>query len=130
MDKNKPARVLRDGNLKATIWANQGENGIYFTVSLAKTFTDSQGTVRDTSSFSSPELLRVSELARQAYHASNDLRAEYKRNFNPMAAGPIYQPGNGQAPQEQLPYQQGGEGAAPQNAGYPQQQYAQGKPSP
>jgi hypothetical protein len=100
MEKNKPARVLRDGNLKATIWANQGENGVYFTATLAKTFTDREGKVRDTASFSSAELLRIGELSRLAYHGANELRAEYKRNFNPTAAGQPIQP------QSQLPYQQ------------------------
>ncbi len=110
MEKNKPADVIRDGNLKATIWANQGENGLYFTSQLAKTFTDRQGAVRDTSSFNSGELLRVAELSRRAYNRSGELREAYKRNFNPTATGqPIYQSDPSrpaQNPQGNLPYGQ------------------------
>ncbi|MEO1014111.1 MAG: hypothetical protein AAFX08_02870 [Pseudomonadota bacterium] len=80
MDKNRPARVLRDGNLKATIWANRNDNGLYFTTSLAKTYTDAQHNVRDTGNFHSADLLRIAELSRLAHHAVNELRAEFKRS--------------------------------------------------
>ena len=107
MEKNKPAHVERDGQLKATIWANQSEKGVYFTINLAKTFTDIQGAVRDTQSFNSAELLRVAELARKTYGIAGELKAQYKRNFNPAATGqPIYRHGNQQTPQGALPYQQ------------------------
>ena len=73
-----PADVLRDGSLKATIWENEGEKGVYHSTTLAKTFEDKSGKLRDTHSFSSSDLLRVSELARQAYVRSNQLYREQK----------------------------------------------------
>ena len=77
--KNRPpADVLRDGSLKATIWENEGEKGVYHSTTLAKTFEDKSGKLRDTHSFSSSDLLRVSELARQAYVRSNQLYREHK----------------------------------------------------
>ena len=63
-----PWDVLRDGSLKATIWHNEGENGVYFTTTLSKTF-EQNGKLRDGQSFSGADLLRIAELARQAYKA-------------------------------------------------------------
>lgn len=90
MEPNKPADVLRDGNLKATLWANNGENGTYITATFAKTYTDKSGKPRDTSSFSGAEMLRVAELARGAYHKSNVLRAQF--NANQQGKRPLAQP--------------------------------------
>ena len=74
--KNPPVDVLRDGALKASIWENKGENGIYYTTTLAKTYEGKNGSLRDTHSFTGNDLLRVAELARQAYAKTNELRAE------------------------------------------------------
>lgn len=73
---NQPVETFRDGSLKATIWQNQGENGPYFTTTLAKTYEDRDGKLRDTFSFTGSELLRVAELARTAYAHSTALRRE------------------------------------------------------
>lgn len=72
---NKPVEVLRDGFLKATIWQNEGEKGVYFTASLAKTY-EKDGSLHDSQSFSSTDLLPVAELARQAYKEIRRLRLE------------------------------------------------------
>lgn len=71
-----PADVIRDGALKATIWENQSEKGAYFTTTLAKTYEDRNGQLRDTHSLSGNDLLRGSELLRQAYTRANELRRE------------------------------------------------------
>jgi len=77
MDKqNKPELVVRDGSLKATIWRNEGEKGPYFTTTLARTYSDAQGNPKDTQSFSQVDLLRLSELNREAYGMINDLKRE------------------------------------------------------
>lgn len=72
----RPADTLRDGSLKATIWENRGENGTYYTTTLARTYEDKNGKLRDTNSFGGTDLLRVAELARDAYARSNVLRRE------------------------------------------------------
>lgn len=64
--KNGPFEVLRDGALKATIWKNEGENGAFFSTTLSKTF-EQNGSLQDGQNFTRNDLLRVSELARQAY---------------------------------------------------------------
>ena len=63
----RPVCVLRDGMLKAAIWRNEGENGPFFTATLSKLF-EKNGELRDGHSFAGGELLKVSELARQAYN--------------------------------------------------------------
>ncbi|MEM8985430.1 MAG: hypothetical protein AAGC95_01795 [Pseudomonadota bacterium] len=75
-----PADTLRDGALKATIWENHGENGSYFTTTLARTYEDKNGKLRDTHSFGGTDLLRVAELARSAYGRSNELRRELNQS--------------------------------------------------
>ena len=71
---NRPADVIRDSNLKATLWRNEGDKGPYYATELARTYKDDDGNLRDTNSFIATDLLRVSELARKAYDRTNDLR--------------------------------------------------------
>lgn len=77
-DSNGPADVLRDGNIKATIWKNERENGPSFSTVFARTWQDEEGGYRDSHSFSGTELLRVSELARGAYTRTIELRQEHR----------------------------------------------------
>jgi hypothetical protein len=72
----QPADVIRDGSLKATIWRNEGGDGPFYSTSLARTFEDREGNLRDAHSFSGSDLLKVSELARKAYDRSAELRRE------------------------------------------------------
>ena len=81
MDKNQPApnhpaSVVRDGNLKATLWENKSENGTYVSTTFAKTYEDKDGKPKDTNSFTGTDLLRISELARKAYALGNRIRRE------------------------------------------------------
>ena len=75
-EPNTPRDVLRDGNLKASIWRNDGEKGPFYSVSLARVYRDDQGEPRDAHSFSGTDLLRVSELARKTYDRTQELRRE------------------------------------------------------
>ena len=77
-ESNGPADVLRDGNIKATIWKNERENGHSYSTTFARTWQDEGGAYRDSHSFSGTELLRVSELARGAYARTNELRQEHR----------------------------------------------------
>jgi hypothetical protein len=72
--ENRPADVIRDGNLKASIWRNEGENGVAYATVLARTYRTEDGAYRESNSFSGSELLRVSELARKAYDRTGELR--------------------------------------------------------
>lgn len=79
-EPKRPADVLRDGNVKASIWENERENGPAYSTTFARTWQDERtGNYRDSNSFSGTELLRLSELARSAYGRENELRQEYYR---------------------------------------------------
>lgn len=71
-----PVAVIRDGMLKASIWENYGERGVYYATTFAKTYEDKNGDLKDGHSFTGTDLLRLAELARQAYAQTNALRAE------------------------------------------------------
>lgn len=77
-ENSGPADVLRDGNIKATIWKNERENGPSFSTVFSRTWQDEEGGYRDSHSFSGTELLRVSELARGAYTRTIELRQEHR----------------------------------------------------
>lgn len=82
-DRNPPRDVLRDGNLKASIWRNDGDNGPYYATSLSRSYKDRNGELRDTHSFAGPDLLRVSELARKAYERTQELRRDDRQQARP-----------------------------------------------
>lgn len=81
-DAGGPADVLRDGNIKATIWKNERENGPSYNTTFARTWQDESGAYRDSHSFSGTELLRVSELARGAYARTHELRQEHMQQHD------------------------------------------------
>lgn len=78
-ENNKPVEVLRDGNLKASIFRNNGEKGPFFSTVLARTYTDERGNLHDSNVFTGSDTLRIGELARQAYSRSRELKAELGR---------------------------------------------------
>lgn len=77
---NKPVDTIRDGAIKATIWANplKEGDGLRYSVDLTRSYTDSQGNWHDTNSFSNGELLRVARLAGKAYDRIGELKADAK----------------------------------------------------
>ena len=75
-EPNAPRDVLRDGNIKASIWRNEGGKGPFYSVNLARVYRDDQGELRDSHSFAGGDLLRVSELARKTYDRTQELRRE------------------------------------------------------
>tara|TARA_R110001599_G_scaffold25282_8_gene90576 strand:+ start:1919 stop:2260 length:342 start_codon:yes stop_codon:yes gene_type:complete len=77
-EPKQPADVIRDGNLKASIWRNEGESGPFYATSFARSYKDRDGEYRDTHSFVATDLLKLSELARTAYTRTNDLHREEK----------------------------------------------------
>lgn len=76
-DKRKqPVERLSDGNVKAAIWENEGEKGIYHSASFARTYRKQDGTVAETHGFSGTDLLKLSELSRQSYEKIRELRSQ------------------------------------------------------
>lgn len=86
---NRPADVIRDGNLKASIWRNEGENSVSYATTIARTYKTEDGAYRESNSFTGTELLRVAELARKAYDRTNDLRRDdYERGSSQSRESP------------------------------------------
>ena len=75
-EPNRPVDTLRDGNLKASIWRNEGENGASYSTTFARVWRDDQGKWHDSQSYSGTDMLRLGELSRTAYHRTNELRRE------------------------------------------------------
>src|SRR3546814_15987372 len=73
---NPPRDVLRDGNLKASVWRNESEKGPFYSDNLSRVYRDDQGDLRDSQSFASGDLLRVPELARKTYDLTQEVRRE------------------------------------------------------
>lgn len=78
-DPKRPEATLRDGSVKASIWRNEGDSGAFRSTTFARTYEDRDGNPRDTNSFAGTDLLKVSELSRQAYNKSRVLDREERR---------------------------------------------------
>jgi len=63
----KPVGMHFDGSLKAVIWSNFGEKGTFYSVQLARTYQDAEGTYHHSDSFTNAQLLRIARLAQLAY---------------------------------------------------------------
>jgi hypothetical protein len=74
-----PAQTLRDGALFAKIWRNSSEKGTFYSVQLGRTYSDDQGNLHDSGSFSNSELLRIARLAQIAYDEVLNHREEDKQ---------------------------------------------------
>lgn len=73
---NTPLTTVRDGAIKATIWANPTDEGrTRYSVEISRSYTDKEGAWRDTHSYGRNELLRVARLAGKAYDAIAQLAA-------------------------------------------------------
>lgn len=73
---NQPHATLRDGALKATIWANSSDEGrTRYSITLTRSYTDADGNWHDTNYFNRNELLRIAHLARQAFDAVGEAYA-------------------------------------------------------
>tara|TARA_R110002126_G_scaffold185894_3_gene334553 strand:- start:566 stop:829 length:264 start_codon:yes stop_codon:yes gene_type:complete len=79
--KSKPVEKLRDGAICANIWKNDGQKGPFFSATFERTYTDEAGKIRNASSFSGTELLRLSWLAGQTYDRITDLKATARAEF-------------------------------------------------
>ncbi len=64
---NQPVDTIRDRNLKASIWRNESDNGPFYATTFTRSYRDKEGQYHDANSFVAADLLRLSELAREAY---------------------------------------------------------------
>ncbi len=75
-NSTRPIETFRDGRLKAAIFENHNDRGTYHSIKIAKVYETKDGDLKETNSFSSGELLRVAELARESHQYVRDLRRE------------------------------------------------------
>ena len=66
-NSNAPLFELRDGNLRSATWEREGEYGPQYSTKMTKLYKNDDGDFRETTSFGSKELLRLSELARETH---------------------------------------------------------------
>jgi hypothetical protein len=63
--KQRPAREVRLGRIRAAIWENATDNGAWRKVTFSRLFKDKDNRWRDTESFSKEDVLLLTEVARQ-----------------------------------------------------------------
>lgn len=73
MSNQKPKTTLRDGAIKAAIWANEGENGTFYAVTFSRTYKDGDN-YADSNSFGGTELLQLTRLVGKAYDKIGEFR--------------------------------------------------------
>lgn len=65
--KQKPAKTIRIGVIKAVIWRNRSrENGFFYNIEIVRGFKR-DGVWEDTTSFSVDDLLKVQKVADRAF---------------------------------------------------------------
>jgi len=72
---NTPVATLRDGAIKATIWANPSQKGTFYSVEFTRTYKSGEA-FKESRSFSGAEPLQIARLANLAYDAISDLRQQ------------------------------------------------------
>lgn len=82
----KPADEVRIGAVRAAIWRNESDNGARFNVSLSRSYRDSEGNWKSTSSFRRDDLLVLAKAADQAHSRIFDLQREEKAAAKEQAA--------------------------------------------
>jgi len=66
MEKNRPAHEIRIGAVKAVIWANQTDSGVFYNVNLSRLYKDGDDW-KSTDSFRRDDLPLVAKLADKAF---------------------------------------------------------------
>ena len=64
--KQRPAHEIRLGRIKATIWANQADNGTWYNVTLSRNYKDGDEW-KSSAGFGRDELLTVAKAAKLIY---------------------------------------------------------------
>jgi hypothetical protein len=64
--KARPAHEIRFGAVRAAIWRNESQNGVWYSVTLSRLYKDGEQW-RDSSSFGRDDLLLVAKAADSAH---------------------------------------------------------------
>lgn len=78
---NRPIETLRDGALKLSIFRNRGDRGDFYSMVPGRIYTDEKSEkIRETSSLSGSEPLRMANLLTKGYERVADFRAQAKED--------------------------------------------------
>jgi hypothetical protein len=81
-DNKKPAAKVTFFPVSAAIWANETDNGVFYSVTFERSYKDEAGKWHSSSSFNSNDLLRLAKVADLVDTKINELRAN-SRNAQP-----------------------------------------------
>ncbi|QDG74402.1 hypothetical protein [Labrenzia sp. PHM005] len=73
---NTPLETLRDGAVKVTIWENQSQKGIWYSVEPGRAYTDAEGIVKTATWLSKMDILKLRRLLDQAYDRIREIRSQ------------------------------------------------------
>ncbi len=73
--KTRPAAEIRIGNVRASIWKNEGKNGAWFTVSVDRFYRGEDNRFHSASSFGRDDLLALAKLVDLAHTRILELQA-------------------------------------------------------
>lgn len=90
--KQRPAHEIRLGRIRATIWANQNDNGNWYNVTLSRSYKDGDEW-KSSASFGRDELLTVAKVA--------DLANSW---IHSQAQAPVNNGHDGEQQEEEIPY--------------------------
>ena len=63
VERNRPVHSVRLRNIRAAIWANDGERGIRFNATFARLYKDDEGFWRSSDGFGREDLLLLAKVA-------------------------------------------------------------------
>lgn len=95
--KNRPIKVFRDGDVKASVWRNEGKHGPMYKTVFAKLYEDRDGNLQETQSFDDIDLLKSGELGRHAYKYI----ADKKRQDRAQSRAQEQKPGQSKGPRQE-----------------------------
>lgn len=71
-----PIKKLRLGAISASIWRNDSDKGVFYSVNFSRSYLDAQKNFHDTDSFKRDDLPLVAKLADQAHSCIFQLQSE------------------------------------------------------
>ncbi|MFO0796123.1 MAG: hypothetical protein U0804_01535 [Gemmataceae bacterium] len=66
-DKPRPVHEVRLGRVKAAVWANEGEHGVRYSVTVCRVYKDQQQKWQTTESFGRDDLLVLAKVVDMAH---------------------------------------------------------------
>ena len=76
----QPVDEVRIGAVKAAIWRNETDNGARFNVTFSRSYKDSEGEWKSTSSFRRDDLLVLAKIADRAHSRIFALQREERKD--------------------------------------------------